>query len=268
MRVIRTLLVSLLAAPAALAQGWVVGPSRQDLTVRPGGTSTFLVRVEREPGAGHDNEKVRFTAAPGDWDISRGGEVQLLPPESSRESATGWMTFTPASFVLSPGGIGNVRVSVTVPKETAPGVYRTGIFFEEHSVVPDPGQGTKRMVLRYRLSSLIYVVVPETARKFATRDVALRPANGGWEIGATLENQGGVHLRPAHWVEVKNAAGETVFRTEPMPTMVLLPGRELEVKLMMPKDFAPVAGTQVRYVVDCGKELPLQAITISLAGNE
>ncbi len=262
--------ILLLAATADLqAQGWVVSPSREELVVRPGETKTIVVRVERDAAPGEQAVPVRFTATPGDWDISRQGEVMLLPSESTPESANGWINFTPASFTLNPGAVASVRVSVTVPKETAAGLYRGGLFFEEHSVVPPAAAGAKRMVLRYRLSSLLYVQVPTLTRQFEIRSVEVKgDAEKGWLVFAVLENKGTQHLRPQHWVEVKDAAGAVVFKTEPKPTMPLLPAHQLEVALAFPKGFSPSPGLQVRYLVDAGKDLPLQATTLTLAGND
>ncbi len=259
----------LAGGPLALAQGWVVSPSRMELEMRPGETKTFVVRVERDPLSGRSQDSVRFTAAPGDWDISRQGEVMLLPSESTPESANAWLNFTPASFLLTPGGVGNVRVSVTVLAETPPGLYRAGLFFEEHSVVPPADAGSKRMVLRYRLSTLIYVMVPSLTRKVEIRSVECkRETDGDWAVIAVLGNAGTQHIRPLHWVEVKDAAGAVVLKTKAEPTMPLLPTHMLEVKVRLPKGFAPAPGQQVRYLVDPGKDLPLLATTVTLEGNE
>lgn len=266
MRILRPAIagLALLVAQLSWAQGWLVTPARHEMLVRPGETSTYVVRLEREAVRGTPPGSVRFSGTPGDWDISRTGEVILGPAQSMPLSACGWLAFSPASFTLPPAGLQQIRVSVSVPPETPPGVYRAGLFFEEHSVVP-PRQGAGgQMVIRYRLSSLIYVMVPKLERKFALHDIEVRPApDGGWSVRAVFDNPGTLHLRPEHWVEVRDPNGQLLLRTDPLPTMVVLPGHQLEVELAVRKPLPPAERYEFRYLVDAARELPLQARTLS-----
>lgn len=254
-------------APPVSTQGWEVSPTRQELQVGPGETRTFAVKVERDPAPATDQTPVRFTLSPGDWDISRTGEVQLSPHQTLADSACAWATFSPTEFSLPPGAAARVRISVSVPQKTPPGLYRLGVFFEEHSVVPPQRTGSRRLVMRYRLSTLVYVIVPELTRAFALGDVKMERAPGGEiVIHALLRNPGTAHLRPAHWIEVRDAQGQSIAATNPAPTMVLLPGRDLEVSLTLPASAVRGAALAVRYVVDAGEGLPIQAATVQLAG--
>lgn len=252
-------------APGAAAQGWQVSPARQEIRVAPGESRTFPVRVERDALPGAPDQAVRFTIAPGDWDIGRQGEMLLYPPQTTADSACDWATFSPTGFTLLPGAAADVRVTVSVPPGTPPGLRRLGLFFEEHSPVPPAGPQTRRLVMRYRLSTLVYVVVPEPERQFALGEVDVaRAERGEVVVHAVLRNPGALHLRPTHWVEVRDAAGRTMLRTEATPTMVLLPGRELEVELRAPAGDRPAEPVQIRYVVDPGDNLALQAATARL----
>jgi hypothetical protein len=252
-------------APGAIAQGWQVSPARQEIRVTPGESRTFPVRVEREARPDAPDEAVRFTIAPGDWDIGRDGGVLLYPPQTMADSACDWATFSPTEFTLEPGAAADARVTIGVPEGTKPGLYRLGLFFEEHSPVPPAGPDTRRLVIRYRLSTLVYVVVPEPERQFALGAVNVeRAGTGDVVVHAVLRNPGALHLRPTHWVEVRDADGRTLLRTEAEPTMVLLPGRELEVTLRAPAGEPSAAPVQIRYVVDPGDDLALQAATARL----
>ncbi len=267
-QVIRATALTLALAGASFAQGWLVSPSRQELSINPGESRTFAVRVERESGKG-PAEAVRFTATPSDWDISRAGEVELGNAGSLPNSANAWMTFTPATFPLNAEGFHNVRVTVSVPRGTAPGVYRAGLFFEEHSAVPGATAGSRRMVLRYRLSTLIYVVVGGTHKAIDVQDVAVSSLpQGGLAVTAVLDNPGSRHLRPEHWLEITDADGKVLVKTDRIPTMVLLPGRQLDTRLTVPREKLPAASSyNVRYVVDADKELPLKAATVSVVSK-
>lgn len=269
MRIWRAGPLLLLVAQLGWAQGWLVAPARQELLVSRGESRTFVVRLEREAVRGVPREPVRFTVAPGDWDISRSGEVILAPAQSLPASANAWMMFSPAECTLPPGGSQQVRVTISVPREMPPGVYRAGLFFEEHSTLP-PQQGVpRRVVIRYRMSTLIYVVVPPLEKKITVRDVEVKgSAEAGLVIRAVLENRGTVHLRPQHWAEVRDGEGKLLVRTDPLPTMVVLPGRELEVELPLPRDLPRAPSYQIRYLVDAGRDLPLQSTTVSMVGRE
>jgi hypothetical protein len=252
-------------APGAIAQGWQVSPARQEIRVAPGESRTFPVRIEREVRPDAPDEAVRFTIAPGDWDIGREGEMLLYPPQTMADSACDWATFSPTEFTLQPGAAADVRVTVTVPEGTAPVLHRLGLFFEEHSPVPPAGPETRRLVIRYRLSTLVYVVVPDPGRQFELGGVRVERVDGGEVlVRAVLKNPGALHLRPTHWIEVRDAAGKTLLRTEATPTMVLLPGRELDVTLRAPSGDRPAEPVQIRYVVDPGDNLALQAATARL----
>lgn len=269
MRICRAGPLLLLAVQMSWAQGWLATPARHEMLVPPGKSSTFVVRLEREAIRGVAPEPVRFTVAPGDWDISRSGEVILAPPQSLPESANAWMIFSPAEFTLPPGGVQQVRVTISVPQEMPPGVYRAGLFFEEHSPLP-PQQGVpRRVVIRYRMSTLIYVMVPPLQKKIAVHDVEVKGSTeGGLSVRAVLQNLGTVHLRPQHWVELRDGEGKLLLRTDSLPTMVVLPGRELEVELHLPKELPRVSSYQIRYLVDAGRDLPLQSTTLSVVGRE
>jgi hypothetical protein len=260
-------LLLLLSATGALAQGWQVSPARQEIMILPGETKTFAVRVERDPS--NAKEPVRFTATPRDWDLSRAGEVLEGAVNSLPDSAGGWMTFTPAVFNLEQGAFAWVRVSFSVPKETAPGVYRAALFFEEHSAVPQPAEGMRRMVLRYRLSSLIYVVVPKVQKMLEVKDVTVTgSADAGLTLRAVFDNQGTMYVRPQHWAEISDADGKLLLKLEAKPTMPVLPRHQLEVSLEIPKGSLPAASTyNIRYFVDADKELPIKATSVSLVAQ-
>jgi len=253
------------AASPSLSQGWQVSPARQEIRVAAGESRTFPVRVEREAQLGAPDDEIRFTIAPGDWDIGRQGEMLLYPPQTMADSACEWATFSPTEFRLKPGAAADMRVTISVPPGTQPGLHRLGLFFEEHSPVPPAGPETRRLVIRYRLSTLVYVVVPEPEPRFALGAVDVETeATGNVLVHAVLRNPGALHLRPMHWIEVRDAAGKTLLRTEATPTMVLLPGRELEVALRAPAGERPGEPLQIRYVVDPGENLALQAATARL----
>jgi hypothetical protein len=268
--ILRLMLILLSAATLSgtlHAQGWQVSPARQEVTIAAGQSLTFAIRVERE--ASGTSLPVRFTATPRDWDLNRTGETIEAAAGTKPFSANSWMTFTPAVFEVQPASHAWVRVTVSVPPGTTGGVYRAALFFEEHSVVPDAAAGMRRMVLRYRLSTLIYVVVPAVSKKVEVKDVAVQGTlTEGLRLTAVLDNTGTMHLRPQHWVEITGVDGAVLFKSEPQPTMALLPGHQLEVALAIPAEkLAPTASFNVRYFVDADKELAVHATAVNVVSK-
>lgn len=260
-------MAALLAPATVLPQGWQVSPARHEVLVRPGESQTFAIRVERDPSP--MKGPVRFTGTPRDWDLNRAGETMEAAANTMPDSANAWMTFTPAVFDLQAQAYNWVRVTISVPRETTPGVYRAALFFEEHSAVPQAAEGMRRMVLRYRLSSLIYVVVPKVEKKLEVQNVEVSgSADEGLTLKAVLDNVGTMHLRPQHWVEVSDSTGKVLFKLEPKSTMPVLGKHQLEVSLVIPKgQLPPSTSYSVRYFVDADKELPIKATSVALVAQ-
>lgn len=250
----------------AAAQGWVVSPAREEVSIAAGQTRTMVVRVQRDDPAGSGGSPVRFTVVPGDWDLTRRGSVIYAPAGSLPDSACAWAMFSPAEFTLEPGGAAHVRVSVTVPESTPAGLYRMALFYEEHSAVPPARADEKRVVFRYRLSTFVYVIVPDAAGRL---DLAEVSASGDEDrvVRAVLRNLGNLHLRPTHWVEVRDAAGDTIATSDRSPAPVVLPGREVDVQVPIPAVPDGSRPATIRYLVDPGAPQPLRAMTLPFEGD-
>ena len=137
------------------------------------------------------------------------------------------------------------------------------------------------MMLRYRLSTLLYVIVPPNTRKLAIASLQLvseAPAPAVPQSGTAgsspaplgpdappkvalrilLRNEGSIHLRPKHWIELRDDAGTVVYKTEPASMFPILPGRERNTRINLPVEILLKKQLQLKYFIDTGVHLPLQ----------
>jgi hypothetical protein len=78
-----------------------------------------------------------------------------------------------------------------------------------------------RTIFRYAVQ--IYATVKDTeVRKAIFTSLDMKQVEGGIDTVAVMENQGNVFVRPKVWLELRNAAGETVY-TQDHKVITLLP---------------------------------------------
>jgi hypothetical protein len=146
---------------------------------------------------------------------------------------------------------------VSVPAGTKPGSYYAAIFIEERTPPSTVNPGEKRVVFRYRLGTILYVLVPNIVRKGDLSSLNANVEADKVVVKPVLKNVGNAHLRPNQSVEIKNAAGETVAETKPEDTPVLLPDSELDLRLEFPAKLPPGQYT-VTYKVDFKDDKAIQ----------
>jgi hypothetical protein len=71
---------------------------------------------------------VDLTPAAVDWRVEEDGVLHYLDAGTCLNSASAWVSTTPRTIVLVSGGSSRIRVTVKVPRNAEPGVYRTGVW--------------------------------------------------------------------------------------------------------------------------------------------
>jgi len=199
-----------------------VTPPKLEMVLGPGETSTELVKVVNS-GA----ERVHFKAYVMDWHLSQTGEFIAIPPGSGQRSASPWITFSPVEFDLEPGGVQEVRVGISVPRDVSGG-YRSVIFFES---APSQVSGAYGVAVAGRVGVVMYIIIRGTALRqgrvvdlSADYDSERETLTG--RIG--FENSGNVHLTLKPVVELRDEQGRRIARMELAPA-VSLPKSFLEI---------------------------------------
>jgi hypothetical protein len=236
MRVSQLLRCALLAAAALAAWSLVAGANFSvnvapaDLELAPGETYTGYVTATNS-----GEEEVRLRAYLGDWRTTPDGMEYFAPGEFPRGAAT-WMKLSPSQLALPPGGSERIYYEIAVPEDaTLAGSYWAMIFVEDASaqpLAPPEGEEQPQMAIRtlLRYGVQVFVTIPGTEIRGAVfTGTGLAPVEGGFDLSATIENRGNIHLRPTTWLELRSAAGDTVYSAEHM-RLTVLPGCTREYK--------------------------------------
>ena len=215
----------LLTLPLARAQGTVgVDPVARLFDAVPGQTITQILNIYNP---NPDPQPLRVSAYLSDMDISAVGETSYLPPGSLRESLNTWMTFSPTSLDLGGQQTQQVRYTVQVPANAAPGTHWIMLMLEGQDPLPKPGQTLASF--RLRVAHTIYVNVGPVKRGGAIVGIFDQPPKTSadpYTIGVQYANSGNVVSGVQGRVELRGADGE-LAATLPLNLDVALPGHTL-----------------------------------------
>jgi hypothetical protein len=130
------------SAAQSATSGLALEPGRMELEVKAGAQKTAAFVIESPPSSEVVSGRLLLNAT--DWALNEDGAISYLDVGSSAGSATGWITFSPTALTISSGQRSLVRVTVTVPKDVAPGTYRSGIFVQERPSAGLPSRANTR----------------------------------------------------------------------------------------------------------------------------
>src|SRR5207302_5766201 len=114
-----------------------------------------------------------------DWTVSEETTLAFSDPGTHTDSASKWVVFSPATFSIASGQSQLVRVTLRVPRETAPGTYRTAIFVQERPPAQLPKSGEHNVFFRFRYVFTLYVLVGPVAAHGELTDARLRLVQSG-----------------------------------------------------------------------------------------
>lgn len=202
-RVATLALIGFLVAPSVFAIG--VQPLRTEITVDPGRTATATIKVI-------NSEKRAITAKPS-IEIYTKNDLQGYPVREELKAGDprdirDWIHFSPETVSLPADSEASVTVTVTAPKNAAPGGRYASVVYEEETA-----PSTEKVTIVPRVASLLLVTVsgPEkrsgTLKSFTTNTVA-----GGqpFSFGVTFANTGNIHLKPTGTITLFD--GETQLK--------------------------------------------------------
>ena len=234
--------------PGAKGDGIALAPARFELTMTPGSETTVVVNLDYHTSSAAA-PAYRLLASLNDWDINEQGELSFSKAGSRPNSASPWIIYSPAEVTVQPGQTHSIRVTVSVPKDAAPGDHLAALVVEQRPDTIKLNRNARQMLMRFRMASMFYITVPQATRRGSLVNLQAAVDPQGVVVTPTLKNEGNSMVRPISSVTVVDAGGRTVAEIPENESLPLLGGATLSSPLLIEKRLAPGVYT-VKYRVD------------------
>lgn len=206
-----------------------------ELELKPGESSSFSARINTE-GTDHAS----LVAFVGNAVNPVNGGFAVADRETERTGAATWFSLDRESFELDPGAEESISVSVTVPENTPPGQYITGLIVQTAEPLgsdqPQEGFGLLPII---RSAMAIQITVPGTVTPgFELGAPTMTIQNGVPVVSAPITNTGNVLVKPAGTLTIASPDG-TVLVTSPVEMGSVYMGNITSVQVALPNQFVP-----------------------------
>lgn len=223
-------LLLLLLTVASIAQAADIGisPTRVELVGQPGETVIATVTVLTSASS-----EQQIASELSDWAMDLAGNLAFFAPGTLPHSASSWLELVDSNFSLAPGGVRELRLAVTIPKN-AEGTFHSMVFF---TVVPPPteAQGVG-VITTTRVGLAVYVTVAGTEQHGAELIDVYQADDRSLVV--VLANTGNTVMRLSGAIELRDESGQVAYRIE-VPDVPVLRDSERELTLALPDDMAP-----------------------------
>lgn len=228
--------------------GIALAPARFELEMQPGSETTVVVNLDYHT-ARTDAKPSRIVATLNDWTIDESGELQFFKAGTRSRSASPWIIYSPSEVTVQPGQTHSIRVTISVPKDAAPGDHLAALIVEQRPDTIKLNRGARQMLVRFRMASMFYITVPQTVRRGTLENLQAKAGPAGITITPTLKNDGNSAIRPISSIQIADARGRTLYELEEGETLPVLGGSSLSKPLTIDKRLPPGTYT-VKYKVD------------------
>jgi hypothetical protein len=228
--------------------GMALGPARFELEMKTGTETTVVVNLDYHL-PGESTVPTRIVASLNDWNITKDGRVEYYRANTQPNSASSWMIYSPGEASVTPGTIHQIRVTISVPADAAPGDHLAALIIEQRPETLKYERNVRQMIVRYRMASVFYIKVPGLTREGDFGDLYAESAGDGIVVTPTFKNKGNSVIRPIASVKVIDAAGQVVADTQSFEPMPVLGGSETRQSFRIEKALPP-GNYSVRYRVD------------------
>ncbi|MFT3744178.1 MAG: hypothetical protein QM785_07780 [Pyrinomonadaceae bacterium] len=130
------------SSPGSMA----ISPARFELEMKPGTETTVVVNLDYR--AGDNKEPVRIMASLNDWTITKDGRVEYFKANTREDSASPWLLYTPGEAAVVPGSVHQIRVTIAVPQNAAPGDHLTSLIIEQRPEKLKYETNSRQMIVR------------------------------------------------------------------------------------------------------------------------
>jgi methionine-rich copper-binding protein CopC len=236
------------AAPATSGDGIALAPARFELEMPPGSETTVVVNLDYHTSRA-DAQPYRLVASLNDWNISAGGGLDFYRAGTQANSASPWIIYSPSEVTVQPGQTHSIRVTISVPKDAAPGDHLASLIVEQRPDTIKLNQNARQMVMRFRMAAMFYVTVPQATRRGTLANLQATVDGEKIVVTPTLKNEGNSAVRPLTSIKVTDASGHTVAEFPEGESLPVLGGATLQRPYTIERTLAPGTYT-VRYRVD------------------
>ena len=228
--------------------GIALAPARFELEMQPGSETTVVINLDYHT-AKPDAKASRIVATLNDWTIDQSGELQFFKAGTQARSASPWIIYSPSEVTVQPGQTHSIRVTISVPKDAAPGDHLAALIVEQRPDTIKLNRGARQMLVRFRMASMFYITVPQTVRRGTLENLQAKAGPAGIIITPTLKNDGNSVIRPISSIQIADSRGRTLYELQEGETLPVLGGSLLSKALVIDKRLPPGTYT-VKYKVD------------------
>src|ERR1044071_2274375 len=232
------------ATPKPSGNGISLAPARLELEMQPGSETTVVVNLDYHT-TNENSQPVRIVASLNDWTIDRDGQVKFERANTFPNSASSWLIYSPAETTVTPGNLHAIRVTISVPKDAAPGDHLSALIIEQRADNIKLNENRRQMVIRYRMGAVFYIKVPQLRRHGSLE--SLRAESTGDQVTVTplLKNAGNSVIRPLSSVKIPDGSGVALADLPQKESIPLLGGSELIEPLVIEKRLADRKSTRL-----------------------
>jgi hypothetical protein len=228
--------------------GIALAPARFELEMQPGSETTVVINLDYHT-AKPDAKASRIVATLNDWTIEQSGELQFFKAGTQPRSASPWIIYSPSEVTVQPGQTHSIRVTISVPKDAAPGDHLAALVVEQRPDTIKLNRGARQMLVRFRMASMFYITVPQTVRRGTLENLKAKAGPAGITITPTLKNEGNSAIRPISSIQITDARGRTLYELSEGESLPVLGGSLLSKAITIDKTLPPGTYT-VKYKVD------------------
>lgn len=228
--------------------GIALAPARFELEMSPGSETTVVVNLDYHTSRA-DAQPYRLVASLNDWNINGRGELEFFRAGAQPNSASPWIIYSPAEVTVQPGKTHSIRVTVSVPKDAAPGDHLASLIVEQRPDTIKLNQNARQMVMRFRMAAMFYIKVPQATRRGTLTNLQAAFEGDKIVVTPTLKNEGNSVVRPLTSLKVTDSGGHTVAELPEGESLPVLGGATLARPYTIERTLAPGTYT-VRYRVD------------------
>ena len=225
--------------------------SKIRLIINPGETKTGVIEVENPT-----DQNLIVKASLEDWIYSPAGDgtKEFSPPDTTRFSCAGWISFFPAEFVMTPFSKQKLNYTIKAPLQFETGRYAV-LFFETSMSKPEMKEGVG-MNLVVRIGSIFYMEPGSLTKRQAEIDnLSLKTGtkDKSLDLSLDIKNTGNVDIQTSANFSIMDDKG-LVFARGAFNDTFTFPGES--VKLLSGwRERLPAGKYDLVITVDLGKAL-------------